>query len=323
MELMNAERKLNTLVEEVKTMREDMEKTILESRLKEYSTLLDERFSKLVAMVDPLEYFSKLVCPELVGHDDVKQAVLLMLVADRDSPLYRNRIHIFVEGVEGTGKTVLMEYLEREFGARYLSQDTTKASLKGDMRRKDRGVQVFAEENGGIICFDEIEEMADRETLRDVMENGRYKLSKGGAEEEYEAQVRIVAGTNEISKLSRPLLSRFDFVFHFDVPTEEESMEIARRITRRRAGMYESTTKLLREYVGWVLEYEPKIRKDEVEKIDAVFDEYFEQSRGKTGRWIDSVHRIARAIARLGRRDITADDIRRAIEMKKRCSYGR
>jgi len=276
---------------------------------------LDAYFSSIVREKDALEHFSQYVCPELYGYDDVKKAILLMLVSDDDHPNIRGRIHIGLVGEPGTGKTVFMEYLEREHNAVYLTQDTTISTLKGDARRKDYGVQIFRRANNGIVCFDEIELMEDRETLRDVMEKGEVIYAKGGDIERYEAKVRVVVGSNSFKKLSPALQDRLDFIFQFEMPTKDESKKIARKIVKILMGEnYMKEAEILREYICWAKRFKPVIQEEE--KIGEVFDQYFDWiGEGRSGRFITKVMRIATAHAKLSHKDVTAENVKVALKL--------
>mgnify|MGYP000070600022 CR=1 FL=1 len=276
---------------------------------------IDEYFTKIIEEKNPLDYFSKFIAPEIAGCETVKKAILLMLVSRDFIPKMRNRIHIGLVGKPGTGKTVLMDYLEREHNAIYLTQDTTISALKGDARKKDYGVQIFKEADGGIVCFDEIELMEDRETLRDVMEKGEVVYSKGGSIEKYPAKVRVVIGSNSFKRLSPALLDRLDFVFEFKEPSVEEAKEIARKIVELYSGEeYYREKKILDEYLIWVREYTPRIA--DKDGISQIFNEFFDyKGEGKSGRWISKVLRIAYAYANLYRRDVMPEDIKVAIKL--------
>jgi len=280
---------------------------------------MDMYFSKIVQEVNPLDYFSKWVVPELEGCEDVKKALLLMLVSDdpHETKTARKRIHIGLVGVPGTGKTVIGEAIERDFFAKYLTQDTSKASLKGDARKKDFGIQIFKKYHGGIIIFDEIELFQDRETLRDVMENGWVQINKAGMEEKYPARVRIIAGSNKFDNLSPALQDRLDFIFHFDIPTPEESKRIARKVVAIYAGrMFKEEIAKLKEYLNWIGNFSPAITEEEEHRINELFDSYFDLTgEGRTGRWISKVMRVAFAHAKLRKDDVKVRDVKVALKM--------
>jgi MoxR-like ATPase len=87
----------------------------------------------------------------VVGHDDVKEALLLGLIA---------REHIYLEGPPGTAKTMLAEITseaaELEFFFYQLHRDTRLAELVGDtviFREQEEGGEVIRQMNrkGGIL----------------------------------------------------------------------------------------------------------------------------------------------------------------------------
>jgi len=298
-------------LEELETMEDS-----LRQEYYDHKRQLNEYFAELVRKTDPLEYFAPTVCPELAGYGEVKKAILLMLATDYDRSGQRDRIHMLLAGKPGTGKTMINQWLKREFNAEYLTMDTTPASLKADARKKDKGVQIFARNNGGIVAFDEIGLLKDIESLRDVAEEGFYVVTKGGEKESHMAQCRIIGGTNEPRKLSPAMINRFDFCFEFKEPSKDESKEIARRITRLQAGELETKTDVLKMYIDWIKDKQPEFTGN-IESYDKVFDSYFElKNAGDVGRWIASVYRIARAYAKLFKRDMVPEDLVTALKMK-------
>jgi len=267
---------------------------------------------------NPLLDIPPLICPELTNNYEAKLALLLMLANTTDVPYSktrRDRIHILLLGYQGTGKSVLLDYLNEDWAACYISCAPTGASLKGDARKDDFGVKIFNEYDGGIVAIDDIELMKEVDTLRDVMERGRYTITKGGRHREYDAHCRITAASNDITRISEPILGRFDIVVPFEEPTIDESMSIVNRF------LTDSTDALnirafLRAYVSVICIHEPKIT--DTGLIKECFEIHFtKEGRGKSGRWIGSVWRIAKAFARIQLKDITSVEIGKAIEIKK------
>ncbi len=259
-------------------------------------------------------------CPEVVGHTDVKLGIMCCLVNQWDDPDGRNRINILLKGAPGCGKTVFIDHLRDNWGALYLSGDAKKSSLKGDGRRSDGGTRLFARQHGGIVAHDEIELFSDINTLRDVLESGRYVETVGGKYEEFDSQIRYVAAANDVSKVPSPILSRFDLVYHFDKPTVNESVQIARRMITGIRNPAE-VDEMMQAYIGAAMGLNPSARPKEMsdlEKRVKPFVEHFEANdAGRSGRWIQSVLRIAKALARLKlQNEITEVEISEAITMK-------
>jgi len=276
---------------------------------------LEEQFEQL-CNTDPFQLIDH-IAPELEGYRDLKLSVLLILLTPRDlTPTQRDRLHLLMYGKPGTGKTVILRWLHRTFNAEYLTHDTTKASLKGDARRKDLGVQILQRAHGRIVCFDEFSMLKDREELRDAMEDGFYKITKAGREQVFPAEIRVVAATNEV-KLSDAMQDRFDLTHEMLEPTPDLSTRVAKRLTRIYAGLVPDQTSFIKQFVEWANDFEPRIPHDMLSDFDKVWELYFDLTgRGWSGRRIASVLRIARALARLHHRDVLPEDIIMAIRIK-------
>jgi DNA replicative helicase MCM subunit Mcm2 (Cdc46/Mcm family) len=281
--------------------------------IKYWVDLLTEKY-------DLVKYLAgKYMVPELEGHVDVKEGLLLQLVNEIDAvDGFRDRIHVALIGYPGTGKTLAMAWISKFFDAIYLTgEDLRSSSLKGDARRKDLGAQILLKAHRKILIIDEIELFPDKDSLRSVMENGWFIFAKGGREERFETQVRVIGGANELKGFSRAMLSRFDFVYEFERPTKDQAKAIAKKIVRLRAGLMDYDLSWFREYVRFVKTHQSVIPESEVPRIESVFEKYFDLTGvGKEGRWIDSVLRAATAIAKLHLRDVKAEDVVRALMIK-------
>lgn len=285
---------------------------------------LEFKIRHLLTRPDAIPAIADLLFPGVAGYTDVKFGMMCMLVNQWDSDT-RDRIHVLLYGKPGTGKTMLMEPLERNYNALYISMDATAASLRGDARKDDHGAKIFNECHGGIICMDDIEKMKDQDVLRDVMESGRYTVTKGGEHVEYEGECRIVAATNDITKMPVPVRSRFDLVFKYDFPTIQQAMGIVEQLLNRRESLV-NYDPLLSHYIEMAKAHEPEIV--EKAKISTLFEEYFKENGhptdagepgGKEGRWIVGIFRLAKAIARLNLGTLGPDQIAQALAMKKQC----
>ena len=104
-----------------------------------------------MSMLEGLEQIRSHMDSYVVGHDDVKEALMLGLIA---------REHIYLEGPPGTAKTMLAEITseaaELEFFFYQLHRDTRLAELVGDtviVREQDESGEVIRQMNrkGGIL----------------------------------------------------------------------------------------------------------------------------------------------------------------------------
>jgi Holliday junction DNA helicase RuvB len=85
------------------------------------------------------------------------------------------------------------------------------------------------------LLIDEIDKLkkSDQVTLLNVMETGILSETKKGRTRQKKMYLSIFATSNEISKLSKPLRSRF-MELHLEEYTFEEFMEITRRLIVKR-----------------------------------------------------------------------------------------
>lgn len=269
----------------------------------------------------------ELLFPTVAGYPDVKLSLMCLLANPYDGAR-RERIHVLLYGKPGCGKTALMEPLETNWGALYLSMDPSGASLKGDSRREDHGAKILNQSDGGIVCIDDIELMKDMNVLRDVMESGKYTITKNGIHVEYAARCRLIGATNDIKKVPKPIVNRFDLVHKFDAPTVNQSMEILKQMLRKEFDGADAGP-LLQYYYYLAQSHDPQTI-DEPE-IQERFRAYFEangepvtlgndseEKEGKEGRWIAGVLRIAKGLARINLTTLGPEQITLALDMKRK-----
>ena len=279
-------------------------------------TKIRARIEDIVQGENPIEFIPRLVCPSIIGNDVAKQALTCMLASQYDSPASRQRIHLLFHGIAGTAKTGLIDWLVDSWNALYISMEASNATLKGDARRKDDGVKLLNAYDLGIVCMDDFELFPKKDTLRDVMEKGYYTQAKGGRYRNLPARVRILAACNDTSGLSDAMRSRFDLTCYFDIPDIDEAVEIARAMATSRENSG-ATDEIVRIYMALANEHIPTF--DDPERLGSVFERHFKrEGAGKTGRWIGSVYRISSAIARLRFGDVTEQEVKWALEMKRK-----
>ena len=152
------------------------------------------------------------------------------------------------------------------------------------------------------------------------MSEGQITIKKGGMETTFNARVRILAGANNIDSFSREILDRFDFKVKLEPLERKEKKRIMKNVVRtwkREKKGYKGVE--LRHYLNWIRpihpRLEPEIRRKTMKAI-AKFIEYEKDDEEKGIRYQSSILRIAETIAKLNRRNITKDDIRRAIKIR-------
>lgn len=283
---------------------------------------LEQELRALIQEPNTINEIADILFPGVSGYPEVKLGLMCLMANQWDAQDSRERIHVLLYGKPGTGKTALMSPLEENWGAKYISMDPSAASLKSDARRKDKGAQIFNKCDGGIVCIDDFELMSDKNTLRDIMEKGKYTDTKGGVDEEYNSHCRILAASNDLHKIPAPIISRFDLIFKFIHPNIHQSMDIVRQILNGGSDKPDSLP-MLQHYIYLVQIHEPKtVQRNEIEMQ---FEDYFKkygipteegEEGGKEGRWINSIMRIAKALARLHLSDLGPEEVKCALAMK-------
>ncbi|KAI8913605.1 MCM2/3/5 family-domain-containing protein [Gorgonomyces haynaldii] len=200
------------------------------------------------------------IAPEIFGHEDIKKALLLMLVAGgsketTDGMKVRGDINICLMGDPGVAKSQLLKHITK-IAPRAIyttGRGSSGVGLTASVVRDpvtdemvlEGGALVLAD--NGIACIDEFDKMddSDRTAIHEVMEQQTISISKAGITTTLNARTSILAAANpqfgryntkmkptDNINLPAALLSRFDLLFLLlDRPSIEDDLRLAQHVT--------------------------------------------------------------------------------------------
>ncbi len=285
-----------------------------------------EEYFQIVSKENPLGFFSKHICPYLVGTqwDIIRKCSLLMGVTT-DRPNLRMRLHILLCGGPGTGKSEFLNWWQQKMnGVLVNSELTSKTGLVGDARGKKIYPGLLARSHGMVLLVDELDKMSveDQNGLLQAMEEGRYIITKGKNRQVFEAEVRVIATCNNLNKIQQPLIDRFDFPFKVTrisrIARAQYVSDIIDSFMGKNASDYSLVVKA---YLEWSRKSKTWIDPADEPAIKKAIKNYILNTdaniEGVSYRSLEfSILRIAHALALLERSKIQEDHINFAIELK-------
>lgn len=241
------------------------------------------------------EVLSQSIAPEIYGHEDVKKALLLLMIGGVTKRMdegmrLRGDINILLMGDPGVAKSQLLKHIATiaPRGVYTTGKGSSGVGLTAAVVR-DTTTKEMTLEGGalvladmGICAIDEFDKMeeSDRTAIHEVMEQQTVSIAKAGITTTLNARTSVLAAANPIygrynKKLSasqninlpNALLSRFDLLFLIlDIANYEKDEALARHVTfvHRFARNPDMTfepvrPEVLRYFIAIAKQYQPSI----------------------------------------------------------------
>ncbi|KAK1316751.1 Protein PROLIFERA [Acorus calamus] len=243
------------------TFLEAMSITHFKKKYEEYELKGDEQeeIERLAESGDIYNKLARSLAPEIFGHEDVKKALLLLLVGAphrklKDGMKIRGDLHICLMGDPGVAKSQLLKHIINVAprGVYTTGKGSSGVGLTAAVQRDpvtnemvlEGGALVLADM--GICAIDEFDKMedSDRTAIHEVMEQQTVSIAKAGITTSLNARTAVLAAANpawgrydlrrtpaENINLPPALLSRFDLLWLIlDRADMETDLEMARHV---------------------------------------------------------------------------------------------
>lgn len=313
---------LECILDDIEIARLERKKKQLEAAKPTQSLLTAELVKEFEDLVktepDLLSYWAMRLNPRIIGMERERAACLIAMASPSDKGGIMRRCHCLIYGPAGTGKSILISYIKQYFDAVGIYPEaSTKVGLTMDGRTGADGAMVLA--HGKTLVTEEIEKF-DRKTLEamlSAMSGGFFEVHKGSLHETKSAEFRNIAVGNSIEKLPEPLLDRFSFIYHYEIPSKDAEKKITDDLYSQwltNKDDYRGTK--LKAYLEWIYPYEPEITTEIIDKCQRIKNAYIDLNEQKPNiRQKENFLKVAFVIAKINHRALTVQDFLKAISL--------
>ncbi len=251
------------------------------------------------------EKFTSSIAPSILGHEDIKGALILQLMGGvrkvtNDNQKIRGDVHILLVGDPGAAKSSLIKFMEYVAPrARYIvGRGATSAGITASVIRDEfirgwaleAGAIVLA--SGGFLLLDEMDKMTEEDTsaMHEAMAQQTVTISKANIQATLTARTSVLAAANPklgrfdpyqpiASQIDLPpaLINRFDLIFPVrDLPNKEKDSLIASHVLELQHNpiVHEPPIEvgLMRKYVAYAKQsINPKLTQGAIEEIKTFY----------------------------------------------------